>query len=95
MNGEWIGTYPAGASREVLLRGPFDPPLDLELRSPSDAVLLELGVNNGQIEQATAGGHATGDSVGLPCGVLSVVVGTLRANEVPAPPPSVAPGPCP
>jgi hypothetical protein len=95
VGGSWVGTYPPGAGSTVAVDRQLDPPVTVELRSPSDAILLRLTANEGAIEAARTGGYGVGESLGLPCGVLTALVGTLRPDEELAPAPSVQPGPCP
>lgn len=95
VDGTWVGTYPAGADTTVQIDRSIQQSWTVELRSPSDAVLLRLSANDGTLEAARDGRYGVGESLGLPCGVLTALVGTLSADEALAPAESVAPGPCP
>lgn len=95
VGGNWVGTYPAGASVEVSLPSDLRLPTTVELRSPSDAVLVEVAVNEDQHAAAEAGGYGGGASQGLPCGTLTLLVGRLTAGEALAPAASLASGACP
>lgn len=96
VNGDWLGTYPAGANTTVSFDRPIAAPWAVELRSPSDAALLRLDANGGALEAARDGRYGAGESIGLPCGELTAILGTLSADEALAPTrPSAAPGLCP
>jgi hypothetical protein len=91
----WIGTYAPGARLAVPMPAPRRHPTTVDLRSPSDAVLLSLTLNEGQHAAAEAGGYGAGASQGLPCGVLTLLVGRLADGDALAPAESVEPGACP
>lgn len=95
VNGTWVGTYPSGADTTVQVDRPIEQPWIVELRSPTDAVLLTLNPSPGTLADARSGRYGVGESLGLPCGVLTALVGSLGADEALAPAESVAPGPCP
>ncbi len=96
VNGDWRGTYPAGADTTVAVAHAAPGPWTVELRSPTDAVLLRLRANDGALEAARDGRYGVGESRGLPCGELIAIVGTLSADEALAPTrASIKPGPCP
>jgi hypothetical protein len=96
LNGDWVGTYPAGAATTVSIGRPVAPPWTVELRSPSDAVLLRLNADDVALQAARDGRYGVAGSLGLPCGELTALVGTLSEGDALAPSrASVAPGPCP
>jgi len=94
VNGGWAGTSAAGTSAEAQLGGHGGPPYTIEIRSSSNVVLMTVNVNEAQAESIGLVGRGVADEVGVPCGILRVVVGTLEDGAVPAPAESVAPGPC-
>ena len=95
VNGEWVGTYPAGATTEQPLGDHGGAPYAVEARSDSGAVLAMVGVNEAQARALAEDGPAVAIEQGVPCGVVRIVVGELGPDEVPAPAASVPPGPCP
>jgi hypothetical protein len=95
VDGAWIGTYAPGSRLAVPMTTPKREPTTVELRSPSDTVLLSLTLNERQYAAAEAGGYGAGESRGLPCGTLTLLVGRVAADEVLAPAASIEPGPCP
>ncbi len=95
VNDGWAGTYAAGATGSTSLGGHGDPPYTIEVRTPSNAVLLTVGVNEAQAASLDQPDGAVAEEIGVPCGVVRVVVGTLADGTAPAPAESVPPGPCP
>jgi len=95
VNGDWVGTYPAGASTTQTLGGHGGAPYDVEVRSASGAVLAEMAVNEPQAASLTGGAMPIGVEQGVPCGVVRIVVGVPDPGAVPAPAQAVPPGPCP
>ena len=93
-DGHWVATYAPGASGDASVSGAGRPQA-LEVRSPSGAVLLSLPINDDQLATGAAGGYGNGASIGLPCGVVTVLIGQLSETEALAPAASVEPGPCP
>jgi hypothetical protein len=85
VGGHWVGTYPASTTSSVPIRG--QPPVGIEIATPSGAVLVEWSFD---ARQAVGGAMSVSE---VPCGVIRLSVG---AAELPAlgdlPPPS---GPCP
>jgi hypothetical protein len=94
VDGSWVGTYAAGTTGDASISGQGKPS-NLEVRSPSGAVLMSLWVNDDQLTDAAAGRYGNGASRGLPCGVVTVLIGQLAADEALAPAESIPPGPCP
>ena len=94
VDGRWVGTYAPETSGDASISGQGRPQI-LEVRSPSGSVLVSLPINDDQLAAGAAGGFGNGASVGLPCGVVTVLIGRLGANEALAPAESVEPGPCP
>jgi len=90
----WVATYAPGASGDASVSG-VGRPQALEVRSPSGAVLLSLPINDEQLAAGAAGNYGNGASVGLPCGVVTVIIGRLGETEALTPAASVEPGPCP
>jgi hypothetical protein len=95
VDGAWVGTYAPGAHVAVPLPVRDRFPAAVELRSPSGAVLVSLTLSEHQDAAAEAGGYGGGESQGLPCGTLTLLVGRLDPGEALAPPASVSPGTCP
>jgi len=93
-DGHWVATYAPGASGDASVPG-VGRPQALEVRSPSGAVLLSLPINDEQLAAGAAGNYGNAASVGLPCGVITVLIGQLGETEALAPAASVEPGPCP
>lgn len=93
-DGTWVGTYAAGSAGDAALSG-RGRPQTLEVRSPSGAVLLSMVVNDDQLAAAAAGRYGNASSVGLPCGVVTVLIGELGPDEALAPAEAVPAGPCP
>lgn len=83
-DGRWIGTYEAGADRGVPVPG--EPPVGIELFSPSGAQLVEWSFD---ATQAVEGGVSTSK---VPCGVIRLSVGRIELPAISAAPPT---GPCP
>jgi hypothetical protein len=54
-----------------------------------------VGINDDQLKDAAGGGYGNGGSVGLPCGVVTVVVGKLPPDSALAPAEAIPAGPCP
>ena len=94
VDGRWVATYAPGASGDASVSG-VGRPQALEVRSPSGAVLLSLPINDEQLAAGAAGNYGNAASVGLPCGVITVLIGQLGETEALAPAASVEPGPCP
>ncbi|MEO6206570.1 MAG: hypothetical protein ABIP77_01290 [Candidatus Limnocylindrales bacterium] len=95
VNGEWVGTYPAGATTEQPLGDHGGAPYSVEARSGSGAVLATVGVNEAQAQTPAQAGQGLAVEQGVPCGIVRIVVGELGPDAVPAPAASVSPGPCP
>lgn len=95
VNGDWVGTYPAGASTTQTLGGHGGAPYDVEVRTESGAVLAEVAVNEAQAASLTGDGMPIGVEQGVPCGVVRIVVGVPDPDTAPAPGEAVPPGPCP
>ncbi len=93
-DGRWVATFAPGASGDASITG-VGRPQALEVRSPSGAVLLSLPINDDQLAAGAAGRYGNGASIGLPCGVVTVLIGQLGETEALAPAASVEPGPCP
>lgn len=83
-DGAWIGTYEPGANRTVPVPG--EPPVGIEVISPSGAVLAEWSFD---ATQAVEGGVSTTE---VPCGVVRLSVGRI---ELPAIDPVIGAAPCP
>ena len=94
VGGEWVGTYPPGASIEVPLPGNVRQPTTIELLAPSGAVLVSAPLNEGQHADAAAGGYGAGDTVATQCGVVTLLVGRLRMDEALTPANADDPVPC-
>ena len=83
-DGHWVGTYAPKATASVPIPG--DPPVGIELVTPSGAVLVEWSFD----ERAASAGDATVSEV--PCGVIRLSVGPVDLPALDPPPPL---GPCP
>jgi hypothetical protein len=94
INDEWVGTYPAGASVQEPLGDHGGAPYVVDVRTPAGTSLARANVNEAQAASITDGGPAVAAEVGLPCGVIRLVIGVLAEGEAPAPAESVAPGSC-
>jgi hypothetical protein len=94
VNDEWVGTYPPGATIREPLGDHGGAPYVVEVRTPSGRSLISAGVNEAQAASLTDGGPAVASELGVPCGIVRLVIGELAEDEAPAPAQSVAPGPC-
>lgn len=94
VDGSWVGTYAPGTAGDASLSA-VGRPQQLEVRSPSGTVLVTLEVADDQLAAAEAGRLGNGLSVGVPCGVVTVLIGRLAENEALAPAEAVEAGPCP
>ena len=96
VDGDWRGTDEPGATIVVPL-GDGVPPIRVEARSPSGATLVTLEAPAGPIESMRDGddSEVVGEAFGLPCGVITIVIGDQPPGQTVAPAPSVEPGPCP
>ena len=94
VGGQWVGTYPAGASVEVPLPPDVRLPTTIELLAPSGAVLVTAPLNEGQHGDAAAGRYGAGASVDTQCGIVTLLVGRLGTGEALAPPNADDPVPC-
>ena len=95
IGGEWRGTDEPGATITTGL-GDGTPPIRIEVQSPSGAVLAAFDAQAGPVEALRDGsGPATGTEVGVPCGVIRIVVGELASGEALAPAEAVPSGACP
>ena len=83
-DGHWVGTYAPETTASVPIPG--DPPVGIELVTPSGAVLVEWSFD----ERAASAGDATVSEV--PCGVIRLSVGPVDLPALDPPPPL---GPCP
>jgi hypothetical protein len=91
VNGDWVGTIPAGVTDAVVpAAGHGGPPWTAEGRVASGAVLITL-----PIPTAPASGQAVTSTVFLACGTLTMTAGTLVPGPRPQPPgPGVELPPC-
>ena len=96
VDGEWRGTDEPGATILVPL-GDGPPPMTIEARSPTGATLAILEANAPQVEALRRGEteDVIAEEFGVPCGVITIVVGEMPAGWAPAPAEAVATGPCP
>jgi hypothetical protein len=92
-DGRWVGTYGPGASGDASITA-AGRPQTLEVRSALGAVLLSLPINDDQLAAGAAGTYGNGASIDLPCGEVSLLIGTLAPGQKLIPPMRVAPGPC-
>jgi hypothetical protein len=91
VNGDWVGTIPAGAADAVVpATGHGGPPWTAEGRVASGTVLATL-----QIPIASALGEAITTTVFLACGTLTMTAGAPVPGPQPQPPgPGVELPPC-
>lgn len=96
IDGDWRGTDEPGATIVVPL-GDGPPPIRVEARSPSGATLATLEASAGPIDAMRDGDRSevVGEAFGVPCGVITIVIGERPDGYVVAPASSVEPGPCP
>jgi hypothetical protein len=94
VGGDWVGTYPAGASVEVPLPGDLRLPTTIELLAPSGALMLSAELSDGQYAKAAAGGYGAGASVSTQCGIVTLLVGRVGTSGALAPPNTDDPVPC-
>lgn len=93
---EWVGTDEPGATIVTTL-----PPTDaesyrVETRTPSGAVIAAFDAPAGAVQALREGrGGPLGEEVGVPCGVVRILIGDLEPAEGLAPAEAVEPGPCP
>jgi hypothetical protein len=91
VNGDWVGTIPAGATDAVVpASGHGGPPWTAEGRVASGTVLAVL-----QVPAALEPGQAVTSTVFLACGTLTMTAGTPVPGPQPQPPgPGVELPPC-
>jgi len=81
VNGDWVGTIPAGATdATVPASGHGGPPWRAEARVASGTVLATL-----QVPAAPASGQAITSTVFLACGTLTLTAGTPVPGPQPQP----------
>ena len=95
VNDAWIGTDEPGATIETTLGPTDDADYRIEARSPTGAVLAVFVAPAAEVDRTRDGGPALGEEIGVPCGVVTILIGTLRDDEMLAPAEAVEPGPCP
>ena len=94
VDGVWRGTDEPGATIVVPL-GDGLPPITIEARSASGAVLATLDVPLGPVKALRDGeGDAWGEEIAVPCGLIRITVGELGPNVAHAPAAAVPAGPC-
>jgi hypothetical protein len=93
VDGRWLGTYAPGASGDASITA-AGRPQTLQVRSASGEVLLTLPIDDDQLADGARGGYGNGAKVDLPCGEVSLLIGTLAPGQKLIPPMRVAPGPC-
>jgi hypothetical protein len=82
VNGDWVGTIPAGAADAVVpAAGHGGPPWTAEGRVASGSVLITL-----PIPVALASGQAVASTAFLACGTLTVTAGAPVHGPLPEPP---------
>ncbi len=82
VNGDWVGTIPAGAADAVVpAAGHGGPPWTAEGRVASGTVLAVL-----QVPAAPGVGQAITSTVFLACGTLTMTAGTPVPGPLPQPP---------
>ena len=92
VNGAWVGTYPAGATAEVPIRG-ADGPYRIEVRSDSGATLSSLDISVDDAVKAQAGTGSLRATTDTPCGMIRLTFGDAAVESMPVS--TSEPGPCP
>lgn len=92
VNGTWVGTYPAGATAEVPIRGGSGP-FRLEARSDSGATLSALDITADDVIQVGAGTRSLRATSDTPCGMIRLTYGDAAVDPMPVA--TSEPGPCP
>lgn len=77
VNGGWVGTYQPGATIAVPLFGRGGPPFDIEVRTITNEVLLDLPVTADDARTIASGSTTIASEAMLDCGFVSVAVGTV------------------
>ena len=96
VNDEWVGTDEPGATITATLEPADAGGYRIETRTPSGAVVAAFDAPSGAVQALREGrGGPLGEEVGVPCGVVRILIGTLEPDEALAPARSVEPGPCP
>lgn len=94
VNGGWAGTYAAGAVANVPITGHGGPPFDIEIRSPSGAVLTSMTFSAADAQAVAAGSSNQSGGGAVPCGWIQVSYGIRVAPSAGVPPQDPS-GPCP
>lgn len=87
----WVGTYPAGETRDVPIRD--GAPYRIDVRSESGAILSALEVSLEDASMIAADRRSIQATTDTPCGMIRLTVGS--AAEAPMPPSTSTPGACP
>jgi hypothetical protein len=97
VNGGWVGTYEAGKTVDVPIRGHGGPPFDVEVRSPSGMVLSEITLTAEDVRQVADGSMSMATGGAVPCGWIDLAYGDdARPNDDdPTAPKPTAGGVCP
>lgn len=91
VNGEWLGTYPAGAVADVAI-GAAGPPWSIDVRSASGAILATLGITAEDMQPADSGPGGLQATADTPCGTIRLTFGIAAIGPLPV---STSPrGPC-
>ena len=90
VNGDWVGTFPAGAERGDITTGAHDgPPWRIEARTDAGLVLVAADV-----AAAPAPGTGEGAAADTACGEVTVWAGDTRPDVVPPDVPDGSDAPC-
>jgi hypothetical protein len=89
VNGEWVGTFAAGAQNDDIPSGAHGgPPWRLEARTDAGVVLVTA-----EVAAAPPSGTGTGATAGTACGDISLWAGDTRPDVQPSDAPATLP-PC-
>jgi hypothetical protein len=92
VNGEWLGTYPAGAVADVAIRA-AGPPWSIDVRSGSGATLTSLAISADDLQRVDAGTRSLQATADTPCGTIRLTFGDAAIEPLPFS--TSPPGPCP
>jgi hypothetical protein len=97
VNGGWVGTYQAGATVDVPIRGHGGPPFAIEVRSPSGMVLSGITLSAEDVRQVADGSMSMATGGAVPCGWIDLAYGDDAGpgGADPAAPKPTAGGVCP
>jgi hypothetical protein len=90
VNGDWVGTFPAGAERgDITIGAHGGPPWRIEVRTDGGLVLVAA-----EVAEAPATGTGQGAAADTACGEVTVWAGDTRPDVVPPDAPDGSEAPC-